>query len=107
MKSICVGESPATRKWKARSRPSAWRRFITVGLISSACVTIETALRKVGAKLAKTAEQVGEDVWRKREDGAPLTKAFTLTHYAGAKRAFRTHGGQLNADPPERHRHER
>jgi len=69
-------------------------------------MTFETALRKIGAKLAKKPERVVEDIWRKREDGAPLAKAFNLTHYADAKRAFRKHGRQLNLDPLERHRHE-
>lgn len=69
-------------------------------------MTIKTALGKIGAKLAKKPEQVGEDIWRKREDRAPLAKALTLTNYADAKRALGKHGGQLNPDPLESHRHE-
>lgn len=48
-------------------------------------VTFDAALGKMGAKLAKKPEQIEEDIWRKREDGAPLAKAFTLTNYADGK----------------------
>ncbi len=46
---------------------------------------LEIALRDAGAKIGKTPEQTGGDVWRKRDEASKPAKAFTLMNYDDGK----------------------